>query len=234
MTTPTPKDPIRIVLIEDNPEYRRAITLAMELSEGLELVGKYGSAEQALGELQKREAGFTVDIVLLDLGLPKMQGGEAIQWIRKYIPDVHILVLTQSDKEADVVEAIREGAVGYILKSASMEQIRQSIYTVMEGGAPIDSKIAIHLLDQIQHGVPAAKGESELTKRELEVLQHMSKGLARKEIAEVLGIAENTVVTHIRHIYEKLQVPNAPAAISTAYQTGILTLGANGQDKSEG
>lgn len=233
MTNSQP-EPVRIVLIEDNPEYRRAIAMAMERQQGLELVGKFGSAEQALGELQKREAGVTVDIVLLDLGLPKMQGCEAIQWIRKYIPDTHILVLTQSDKEADVVQAIREGAVGYLLKSASMEEIAQAILTVMDGGAPIDSKIARYLLDQIQQEVPVSKQDSELTKRELQVLQHMSKGLARKEIAEALGIAENTVVTHIRHIYEKLQVPNAPAAISTAYQAGILTLGAGGQDKPEG
>ena len=226
--TASPTNTIRIVLIEDNPEYRRALSMAMERQEGLELVGKFGSAEQALGALQKREAGVTADIVLLDLGLPKMQGCEAIQWIRKYIPDTHILVLTQSDKEADVIQAIREGAVGYLLKSASMEEISQAILMVMEGGAPIDSMIARYLLDQIQQDVPVFKQDSELTKRELQVLQHMSKGLARKEIADALGITENTVVTHIRHIYEKLQVPNAPAAISKAYQTGILTLGAEG------
>lgn len=226
--TASPTNTIRIVLIEDNPEYRRALSMAMERQEGLELVGKFGSAEQALGALQKREAGVTADIVLLDLGLPKMQGCEAIQWIRKYIPDTHILVLTQSDKEADVIQAIREGAVGYLLKSASMEEISQAILMVMEGGAPIDSMIARYLLDQIQQDVPVFKQDSELTKRELQVLQHMSKGLARKEIADALGITENTVVTHIRHIYEKLQVPNAPAAISKAYQSGILTLGAEG------
>ena len=226
--TASPTNTIRIVLIEDNPEYRRALSMAMERQEGLELVGKFGSAEQALGELHKREAGVTVDMVLLDLGLPKMQGCEAIQWIRKYIPDTHILVLTQSDKEADVVQAIREGAAGYLLKSASMEEIAQAILTVMEGGAPIDSKIARYLLEQIKQDVPVFKQDAELTQRELQVLQHMSKGLARKQIADALGITENTVVSHIRHIYEKLQVPNAPAAISIAYQTGILTLGAEG------
>ena len=117
MTT-APSQAVRIILIEDNPEYRRAISMTMERSDGYELVGKFGSAEQALAVLQKPDAEADIDIVLLDLGLPKMQGLESMGWIEKYAPAAKIVVLTQSDKRADVIEAIRKGASGYLPKSS--------------------------------------------------------------------------------------------------------------------
>jgi len=216
----------RIILIEDNPEYRRAITMAMERSPGYELIGKFGTAEQALAEMRSGTFSPGIDVVLLDLGLPRMQGLESIRWIQKFSPEARIIVLTQSDKKADVIRAIRQGVDGYLLKSSSMEQIREGIIEVMEGGASIDPDVAMYLLKQIRE--PDADFIEEpvtpLSKRELEVLNCISKGLARKEIARKLGITENTVVSHIRHIYDKLNVPNAPSAISTAYEAGILPI----------
>lgn len=214
----------RIILIEDNPEYRRALTIAMERCPGYELAGKFGTAEQALAELRSGNLSARADIVLLDLGLPKMQGLESISWIQKFAPEARIIVLTQSDKKADVINAIRMGVDGYLLKSASMEDIRAAISEVMQGGASIDPEMAVYLLKQIRDpdldfgNAPVTP----LSKRELEVLNCISKGLARKQIARKLGISENTVVSHIRHVYDKLNVPNAPSAISVAYESGIL------------
>jgi DNA-binding NarL/FixJ family response regulator len=224
--TASPSDTIRIVLIEDNPEYRRALSLAMEHSTGFELVGKFGTAEQALAEMRAGKLSRNVDMVLLDLGLPRMQGLESIPWIQKFAPEARIVVLTQSDKKADVINAIRMGVAGYLLKSSSMESIREGISEVMEGGASIDPEVAMYLLKQIRSpdAEVTKKVMTPLSKRELEVLDCISKGLARKEIGRKLGIAENTVVSHIRHIYDKLNVPNAPSAISSAYQSGILPI----------
>lgn len=224
--TASTAETIKIALIEDNPEYRRALNIAMDHSPGFELAGKFGTAEQALADLRSGNLSQRIDVVLLDLGLPRMQGLESIPWIQKFAPEARIIVLTQSDKKVDVIRAIRLGVAGYLLKSSSMESIRAGIKEVMEGGASIDPEIAVYLLKQIREPnaefveVPIAQ----LSNRELEVLQSISKGLARKEIGEKLSITENTVVSHIRHVYEKLDVSNAPSAISKAYETGILPI----------
>ena len=225
--TAAPAQAVKIILIEDNPEYRRAISMTMERSEGYELVGKFGSAEQALAELQKPDISNDIDVVLLDLGLPKMQGLESISWIEKYAPAAKIVVLTQSDKRADVIEAIQHGASGYLLKSSSMQEIREAISLVMQGGATLDPSVAKYLLDQIQSRGPSGLSDFNLSARESEVLELISRGLLRKEIAKALSISENTVVTHIRHLYDKLNVSNAPAAIRKAYESGILPVEGN-------
>ena len=200
--------------------------MAMEHSPGFEMVEKFGTAEQALADLRASGLSKRVDVILLDLGLPKMQGLESIPWLQKFAPEARIIVLTQSDKKEDVIKAIRMGVAGYLLKSTSMEGIREGISEVIQGGASIDPEVAIYLLKQIRE--PDSKiieePERQLSKRELEVLDCISKGLARKEIGRKLGISENTVVSHIRHIYDKLNVPNAPSAISSAYEAGILPI----------
>ena len=224
--TASPPATIRIILIEDNPEYRRALSMAMEHSPGFEMVEKFGTAEQALADLRASGLSKRVDVILLDLGLPKMQGLESIPWLQKFAPEARIIVLTQSDKKEDVIKAIRMGVAGYLLKSTSMEGIREGISEVIQGGASIDPEVAIYLLKQIREpdNKIIEETERQLSKRELEVLDCISKGLARKEIGRKLGIAENTVVSHIRHIYDKLNVPNAPSAISSAYEAGILPI----------
>ena len=198
--------------------------MTMERSEGYELVDKFGSAEQALAALQRTDNRTDIDIILLDLGLPKMQGLESISWIEKYAPNAKIVVLTQSDKRADVIEAIRQGAAGYLLKSSSMQEIREAISIVMQGGAILDPIVAKYLLDQIQSHGSSFVPDCHLSARELEVLELISRGMLRKEIAKALTISENTVVTHIRHVYDKLSVSNAPAAIRKAYESGILPI----------
>lgn len=224
--TASPPATIRIILIEDNPEYRRALSMAMEHSPGFEMVEKFGTAEQALADLRASGLSKRVDVILLDLGLPKMQGLESIPWLQKFAPEARIIVLTQSDKKEDVIKAIRMGVAGYLLKSTSMDGIREGISEVIQGGASIDPEVAIYLLKQIREpdNKIIEEPERQLSKRELEVLDCISKGLARKEIGRKLGISENTVVSHIRHIYDKLNVPNAPSAISSAYEAGILPI----------
>ena len=216
-------NPIKLIIVEDNPEYRNVLKLAFELDNDIDLIGIYGSAEHSLRALEpKSKSTLNPDVLLLDLNLPEMPGLEAMRWFHKYIPKTPIIVLTQSDAESDVVSAIQNGATGYLLKSATVQKIKESIVTVASGGALIDAKIAKFILTQIQAAPAAGKSKISLTDRELEVLELLADGLVKKEIAEKLGISYFTVSTHIRHIYDKLNVLNAPAAISTAYKIGIL------------
>jgi len=216
-------NPIKLIIVEDNPEYRNVLKMAFELDNVIDLIGIYGSAEQSLSALEpKTKSNLNPDVLLLDLNLPKMSGLEVIKWFREYIPETPIIVLTQSDSESDVVTAIQNGATGYLLKSATVKKIKESIETVANGGALLDSKIAKFILTQIRAAPAVGNSKIILTDREMGVLELLADGLVKKEIAEKLGISYFTVSTHIRHIYDKLNVLNAPSAISTAYQKGIL------------
>lgn len=216
-------DPTKVIIVEDNPEYRNVLKMAFEFDDDIVLIGTYGSAEHALRALEPKSKNITrPDALLLDLNLPEMSGLEAMKWFREYLPDTPIIVLTQSESESDVLTAIQQGATGYLLKSATVQQIKDGIQTVVSGGALLDTKVAKYIMNQIQSAPAKGDSQTNLSIRELEVLELLAEGLVKKEIAAKLGISFFTVSTHIRHVYDKLNVLNAPAAISTAYQTGIL------------
>lgn len=221
--------PVRIMLVEDQAAYREVISLALKRETTMELTRQFGTAEFALRALQHPKEQDAPDLILLDLNLPGMSGIEAIPWINQYAPDTKIIILTQSDAEADVLQAIRAGVSGYLLKSASPAQITDSIRTVMDGGAPLDAGVAGFILDTLQGKLPKTEPEAALSERELEILTLLANGLSKKEIANQLGISAYTVVYHVKHIYEKLEAVNAPAAISKAYEHGILPRKKNDQ-----
>lgn len=223
--------PIRIMLVEDQAAYREVISLVLKYDANMELVSQFSSMEIALQNLRNPSASQKPDLMLLDLRLPGMSGLEAIPLIQQNAPNTKIIVLTQSDAEADVLEAIQAGATGYLLKSASPRQIRESIHSAMEGGAPLDARIARFILNTLKGTHPTAHPGVVLSKREMEILTLMNEGKVKKEIAATLAISYATVDTHIRHIYHKLQVKNAPAAIGKAYKQGILPQG-NASTKS--
>lgn len=154
--------------------------------------------------------------------LPGMSGIEAIPLFKKHTPDTHLLVLSQSEDESDVIKAISMGASGYLLKNASLNTIIDGIRTVAAGGASLDAKVAKYILNNVQKQRPDSANAARLTKREMQVLQLVSEGLLKKEISDKLGISVPTVATHVRHIYEKLGVQNAPAAVTKAFRSGIL------------
>ena len=216
------KRTITILLVEDHPKYRKVIEMALEDDPEMEVFDIFGAAEVALRCVQDLHERDAPDVVLLDLNLPGMSGLEALPWFKKYIPDANIIVLTQSDAEADVLHAIQEGAAGYLLKSSTVRQIKEGIRTVMDGGSTLDGKVAKFIMTTINDRVPKDVQESTLSQRELEILTLLSEGLVKKEIGDQLGIGYGSVATYTRRIYEKLNVVNAPAAIGKAYRGGIL------------
>lgn len=218
MTVPT--DRTRIVLVEDSAEYRRVIAMAIDDQPDMELVRHFGTAEVALRTLAATADSDQPHILLLDLRLPGMGGLEAIPLIRKAAPTVKIIVLSQSEESRDIYQAIAAGVAGYLLKSSTLEEIATGIRMVAAGGASLDKYVARHILDAMQQ--PKLAATSLLTDREGEILQLLADGLVKKEIAHRLGISYATVDTHVSHVYAKLNVANAPAAVSQAYERGIL------------
>lgn len=216
------KRKIRIILIEDHPEYRKVLEFALKEEADMELVSKFGAAEVALRNLQDMSTRKEADLILLDLNLPGMSGLEAIPYLKTSLPAAEIIILTQSDKEADVLRAIQSGVAGYLLKSSSMEEISQGIRTVISGGATLDANVARFIMRTMQAQTPKVVSGKVLSEREMEILTLLAEGLVKKEIADRLCISSHTVVTHIRHIYEKLHVQNAPSAVSKAYRIGLF------------
>ena len=214
---------IRIILVEDHPGYRESLRLSLETETDIELVNEFGTAERALRYVSKLDPLWLPDIILLDLNLPGASGLELLAEFRKVALETRIIILTQSAQEEDVLNAIATGASGYLLKSATIQEIVEGIRLVMNGGATLDSGIAQFVLKNLEVRLPKENPAKVITDRELEVLQLIAQGLVKKEIAERLGIAPSTVATHTLHIYEKLGEPNAPSAVHRAHQLGLLS-----------
>ena len=214
---------IEVMLIEDNPEYREVIRFALEDQVDISLASQFGTAEIAIRTLNDPKLESFPDLILLDLRLPGMNGISALPKIRTAAPETQVIILSQSDNAEDVIRAISLGASGYLLKTASLDEIIEGILTVTRGGATIDKGVAKYLLDALKKKVAKTDCDEVLTQRELEILDLLAQGLAKKHIATQLGIGYATVDTHVTHIYEKLGVSNAPGAVHRAHQLGLLT-----------
>jgi len=215
---------IRIMLVEDHPEYREIVEMALNKEPDMELVGEFGTSERALRSLQDGAGRTEVDVILLDLNLPGMGGLESIPHFAAAMPKAKIVILTQSDREGDVLRAIMLGASGYQLKSSTVKQITEGIRTVHRGGASLDPSVAKFILNTLQTKLPRGGASQVLTERETEILKLLADGLVKKTIADQLDISVSTVVTHVVNIYGKLQVQNAPSAIAKAFRLGILSI----------
>lgn len=216
-----PKNPparIRICLIEDHADFREALREALESSGRFEIEATLSNAEDAFEYLKD---SAPPEILILDLGLPGMDGLDAIPLIRKAAPETKILVLTVFDNKARVFQALGAGASGYLIKSDGLKAIVQGIEDASHGIAPLSAEIAKMVFDTFSTFKPASP-EAELTERESEVLKSLSDGLSRQETADELCLSKHTINTHIRTIYQKLQVHNVSGAISKAASMGII------------
>jgi len=209
------------MLVEDSRAFARVVELALDEDPAVGKVVCFGTAEAALRSLNQLQR-FEPDVIVLDISLPGMSGLEAIPHFHDALENVPIIMLTQSDGESDVIEALSLGAMGYLLKSATSEEIRAAARNVASGGTALDTGVSRHVIDALKKQPRKEDADHQLSERELATLELMAEGLSRKEIADRFGVSVSTVVTHINRIYRKLDVPNAPAAISKGYRAGIL------------
>ncbi|HET8987648.1 MAG TPA: response regulator transcription factor [Humibacillus sp.] len=204
-----PCDVIRVLLVDDHALYRRGLQTVLSTEEGIEVVGEAVDGVEAV----ERAEETMPDVVIMDVGMPKRGGIEACRVIKQRVPSARILMLTNSDDDADLFEAVRAGANGYLLKNAT-EEIVAGIRGVFLGQSllsPVMATALLHEFNQLSQRVaaPATVPGLELprlTSRERHILVLVAKGRLNREIAEDLVISENTVRSHVRNILDKLQM----------------------------
>jgi len=209
-------DSIRIHIIEDNQNYLNSLKQALTLLEGVEYSGGYGSFEAY--RIAPPEAP---DCILLDINLPGISGLEALPEIKQMMPDTEVIMLTQNDDYLNVLQALRSGASGYIIKGGSIKDIHQAILDVHSGAAVIDPRLSRIVLTTLA-GVPSDTTDNPLSERETQVLKELADGMTKKEAAAHLNLSYHTIDLYTRNIYEKLKAPNIAAAIATAIRKGLI------------
>jgi DNA-binding NarL/FixJ family response regulator len=217
---------IRVALIEDNVGFRQAVELVLSVTPGFEHAASFGSVAQlraALGDPRARAGAW--DVALFDLELPGQSGLDGVRALKARHPGVRAVVCTVFEEPATVLAAIGAGADGYIVKGAPLDALLEQIRVVADGGATLSPSVARALLDAVRRGAsaPAANpSRLDLTDREREVLRCLVDGASYKHAAATLGISENTVRTHIKALYKKLQVQNVAEAVSRAVREGLV------------
>jgi DNA-binding NarL/FixJ family response regulator len=214
--------PIRVMIADDHDLYRRGMQVVVELDGTAEVVGEASNGLEAV-EVCLRVAP---DVVLMDVRMPGVGGIEACRRIRDAVPDARILMLTMSDDESDLFDAIKAGASGYLLKDLPGEEVADAIRKVNDGQAIIPPGMAATLLAEFtrlsQEPEPVTGTAPMLTDREVEVLRLVARGLANREIAEELVISENTVKNHVRNILEKLHLHSRVEAAVYAHRQHLI------------
>jgi DNA-binding NarL/FixJ family response regulator len=204
---------VQVWLVEDHEDCRRAVTRAINRSPVLRCPHAFSRCEEALAALEQEPAP---DVILLDVGLPGMNGIEGIRQIKRRRPSVQVLMLTVYDDHQKVFDAICAGASGYLLKTDDDEAIVEAIQEVLRGGAPITPRVARLVLNMFTRLAMPAKHDYGLSAREKEILEGIVQGLLKKEIADRLGLSYHTVDNHLRSIYEKLHVHSRSGAVAKA------------------
>jgi len=207
---------LRIFIVEDDPLLLQNLTLLLEGEKNIEVVGTASNAEDAVEALKE----LRPHILLSDLGLPKMPGVELIRHVASHYPDILIIAHTIFEESDTVFEAIRAGASGYLLKTASPRMLVESLFELFEGGAPMSPKIARKVIAAMQQ--ERIEEQYLLSHRELEVLKLIEKGESYGECAKALHVSVHTINSHIKNIYKKLNATCKSEALLKARQKGIL------------
>jgi DNA-binding NarL/FixJ family response regulator len=218
-------DRLRVLIADDHALFRRGLEMVLDNEPDIEVVGEAHDGDQAVD----RATELMPDVVLMDVRMPRRSGIEATQKIKELLPHVKILVLTNSDEEADLYDSIKAGASGYLLKEISSDEVADSIRSVIQGHSRISPAMASKLLSEFQ---AMTKREDDrqplapprLTDRELEVLGLVAQGKGNRDIAADLFISENTVKNHIRNILEKLQLHSRMEAVIYAVREKLLDI----------
>lgn len=206
----TPAGPVRVAIVEDDPGTRQSLALLIGGTPGFQCVGVHADAETALAEIPNGQP----DVVLMDIQLPGLSGLECVRRLKARLPAVQFIMLTVFEDDERVFDSLAAGATGYLLKRASPVEILEAITEVQRGGSPMTSAIARKVVQAFHRPSSATAATAiEISPREQQILTLLSRGFRYKEIAEQLGIALDTVRSHIRRLYEKLQVTSRTEAV---------------------
>jgi DNA-binding NarL/FixJ family response regulator len=222
------KDParderIRVLIADDQALFRRGLYVVLGAEDAIEVVAEAEDGESAIA----RSEELAPDVVLMDVRMPRVNGIEAARRIRDVLPSTRILMLTVSDEEDDLYEAIKAGANGYLLKEISVEEVAAAIHAVARGQSLISPSMASKLLAEFNSLARQAAAQEQLpapvlTTRELEVLRLVARGMSNRDVASKLYISENTVKNHVRNILEKLHLHSRMEAVMYAVRKRLL------------
>ena len=193
---------ITVAIVEDRTDVREGLGALIDASEGFVCAATFGNAESFLAALDS----LPLDVVLMDIGLPGMNGIQAVRELRTDRPAVQVMMLTVFEDDDHVFEALRSGATGYVLKTTPPDELLESIRVLNAGGSPMSSGIARRVVETFHRPPLVPEDEQPLTPREEEILELLVQGYRYREIAEQLFISIDTVRTHVRHVYEKMHV----------------------------
>ena len=207
---------IRLVIAEDHQIVREGLRLFLDAQPDMEVVAEAANGQEALEAVQQHQP----DVLLLDLLMPEMDGLEVLQALSGLAWDGRVLVLTSASEDRLVLPAVRAGALGYVLKTVSSEELAEAVRKVARGEPVLHPEITRMLMREVRRGPGAVAGEK-LTQRELEVLSLLAHRLTNKEIAAELGVSETTVKTHVRNILQKLGVRTRAEAARYAREQGL-------------
>jgi DNA-binding NarL/FixJ family response regulator len=208
---------IRVLLADDHAVVRAGIRQFLETAGDILVEAEAGDGEEATRLIEHNPP----DIAVLDIQMPKMSGIEVTRWIRTHRPQLGVLILTAYDDEPYVLSVLQAGANGYVLKTATPEEIIQAVRDVYAGKSVVDAVIAQKLVARIAH--PPATQVEALSEREMEVLVLVAKGLTNKLIAAQLNISDRTVQGHLAHIFDKLQAASRTEAVMRAVSLGWIS-----------
>ena len=221
-------EPIRVLIVDDHALFRRGLEMVLDEEDDIELVGQASDGAEA----RERAGESLPDVVLMDIRMPKSSGIEACRGMKEAAPSTKIVMLTISDEEEDLFEAIRAGASGYLLKDIPLDEVAEAVRAVYGGQSLISPAMAGKLLTEF--ATLARRPEEErvqqvppprLTDREMEVLKLVAKGMNNRDIARELFISENTVKNHVRNILEKLQIHSRMEAVMIALRDKLIDIG---------
>jgi len=226
---------LNVIIIEDNPRYRDSLETLFKHAPGFCLSASFGSALVALDELERLERAGRVpawQMALVDIELPGMNGIEATRRLKKILPDLSVVMLTVFEEPATILEAITAGADGYLLKKTTAPELLSQLKAIATGGSPLTPDVARIVLSLLRENTPkgfsgklfkpSSPTKLDLTMREHEVLQCLVKGFSYKQVAAELEISIDTVRTHIRGIYGKLQVHSEAEAVARAIREKLV------------
>jgi DNA-binding NarL/FixJ family response regulator len=221
-------EPIRTMIVDDHALFRRGLEMVLDSEPDIELVGEASNGAEAV-----EKAGESLpDVVLMDIRMPRSSGIEACRALKDVVPSAKIVMLTISDEEDDLFDAIRAGASGYLLKDISLDEVADTVRAVDGGQSLINPSMAGKLLTEFALLARREDGERpqqlsapKLTDREMQVLKLIARGMNNRDIAKELFISENTVKNHVRNILEKLQIHSRMEAVMVAVRDKLIELG---------